>query len=61
MHDRMPVILRDEAFDAWLDPARDDPTPIMTQFAREDFECIAVGAELNQRGAHGERLITPLD
>lgn len=29
LHDRMPVILGSESFEAWLDPSSDKPDPIL--------------------------------
>lgn len=62
VHDRMPVVLSQEAFAAWLHPGLTDPESIsqfLVRNARTDFECIAVSTQVNARGAEGEQLIQP--
>jgi len=61
VHDRMPVVLPDEAFDAWLDPDLKDAT----QFAREqalarEFVHYAVSKRVNNARNEGADLIEPL-
>lgn len=61
VHDRMPVVLPDEAFDAWLDPGLKDAT----QFAREhalarEFVHHAVSKRVNNARNEGADLIEPL-
>jgi putative SOS response-associated peptidase YedK len=38
LHDRMPLVLPREAWDAWLDPANQDPTAIAPLLVRRDVE-----------------------
>ncbi len=61
VHDRMPVVLPDEAMDGWLDPALGDAT----QFAREhalsrEFVHYAVSKRVNNARHEGADLIAPL-
>jgi putative SOS response-associated peptidase YedK len=61
VHDRMPVVLPDEAFAAWLDPALEDPT----RFARErslaaEFTHHAVSKRVNNARNEGADLVEPI-
>jgi putative SOS response-associated peptidase YedK len=61
VHDRMPVVLPDEAFAAWLDPALEDPT----RFAREhalaaQFAHHAVSKRVNNARNEGADLVEPI-
>ncbi|HEX5092205.1 MAG TPA: SOS response-associated peptidase [Burkholderiales bacterium] len=61
VHDRMPVVLPDEAMQAWLDPA----LPDATQFAREhalarDFVHYPVSKRVNNARNEGADLVEPL-
>ena len=61
VHDRMPVVLPDEALEGWLDPGLEDAT----QFAREhalerEFVHYAVSKRVNNARNEGAELIEPL-
>lgn len=61
VHDRMPVVLADEALEGWLDPGLKDAT----QFAREhalarEFVHYAVSKRVNNARNEGPELIEPL-
>ena len=43
IHDRMPVILRPEDYDRWLDPASGDPSDLFEPFANEDMDAWPIG------------------
>jgi putative SOS response-associated peptidase YedK len=60
VHDRMPVVLPNDAMQAWLDPSLKDPSAMIERNARSDMECIAVSTRVNQRAAEGVQLIEPL-
>jgi putative SOS response-associated peptidase YedK len=61
VHDRMPVVLPDEAFDGWLDPALADPTRFAREHALErEFIHYAVSKRVNNARHEGPELIEPL-
>ncbi|WP_213269010.1 SOS response-associated peptidase [Hyphomonas sp.] len=43
IHDRMPVILRPEDYDRWLDPASGDPSDLFEPFPNEDMDAWPIG------------------
>jgi putative SOS response-associated peptidase YedK len=50
VHDRMPVILPPESWDAWLDPSQSDPAklqPLLQPFPAEQMEVIAASPVVN--------------
>ena len=60
VHDRMPVVLPDEAHSSWLDPALKDAT----EFARahalaREFTHYAVSRRVNNARNEGPELIEP--
>jgi putative SOS response-associated peptidase YedK len=59
VHDRMPVILPDDAHATWLDRTVSDPAPIAER-AEADFVYAPVSTALNRRGAEGAALIEPV-
>jgi len=61
VHDRMPVVLPDAAFDRWL--ARDlkpEAVAAVIDIAQDDFEHYAVGTRLNAAKADDEELLEPV-
>ena len=50
VHDRMPVILPPEAWDAWLDPSQTDPAkllPLLQPFPAESMEVVPASPVVN--------------
>lgn len=64
IHERMPVVLADEAHAEWLDPGRVDPERIAETIRRharcEEFEHYPVSTRVNSSRAEGPQLIEPL-
>jgi putative SOS response-associated peptidase YedK len=62
IHDRMPVVVPEEAFERWVDPALHDPVAIGTMLARAEteFACYTVSPRLNTAKEDDERLVAPL-
>lgn len=63
IHDRMPMIIRREAWDAWLDPRRTDPQAahgLLTVTDADLLEPYAVGPAVGNVRADGPELIAPL-
>jgi putative SOS response-associated peptidase YedK len=63
VHDRMPVVLPAQAFDAWSDPALTDAArvaSIVAEGAQSDFAFHAVSTRVNSSRAEGPELIEPL-
>ncbi len=64
LHDRMPVILPRDAWDAWLDPDQDDPGLLGSFLVPAPSELITfhpVGTEVNNARNKGEHLLEPVD
>jgi len=64
IHERMPVVLPDEAHPQWLDPSRVDPaqaTALIEAHAQVDFELVRVGFGINRTAEDSEKLIEPLE
>jgi putative SOS response-associated peptidase YedK len=64
LHDRMPVIVPDDAWSMWLDPALDDPSELQGLFEPTDDVALRiwpVGALVNNVRNDGPELIEPLD
>lgn len=61
VHDRMPVVLRDTAFDTWLDSASKSPEAVaaMIDAAQTEFAHYAVSTRLNNAKNDDESLIAP--
>ncbi|MFP6583456.1 MAG: SOS response-associated peptidase [Candidatus Hydrogenedentota bacterium] len=60
IHDRMPVILSEEAEDTWLDPNQHDPdhlTPLLNPSDPELIEAYPVSSEVNSASHEGEGCI----
>jgi putative SOS response-associated peptidase YedK len=61
VHDRMPVVLPDEAFDGWLDPALADATAYARAHAlSREFAHYPVSKRVNDARHEGAELIAPL-
>ncbi|MFH1574977.1 MAG: SOS response-associated peptidase [Acidobacteriota bacterium] len=64
IHDRMPVILSVEAYDAWLDPAPRSPggpDPILVPFPAERMEAHPVSDHVNNPRNDSPECIRPAD
>ena len=62
LHDRMPVVLPREAFDAWLDPALRDPDALARWWSPApavDWEAVPVGTRVNRTDVEGPECIAP--
>ena len=63
VHDRMPVILEESAWDAWLEPTNHDVDALVQMLAPADEEVLdlyAVGTAVNRPENHGADLVAPL-
>lgn len=63
VHDRMPAILPDDAWDLWLDPGVTDDevlTALLTERAAPELLLDRVSAEVNSTRHDGPQLVTPL-
>ena len=63
IHNRMPVILPDEAEALWLDPLTEDPdilSSLLVPFPAESMESYPVSALVNSPKNHGPDCITPV-
>ncbi|HEV3204739.1 MAG TPA: SOS response-associated peptidase [Gemmataceae bacterium] len=62
-HDRMPVIVKPEDFEPWLDPSLRDPKivqPLLKPFADEDMTAIPVSMWVNNPRNQGPTCIEPV-
>jgi putative SOS response-associated peptidase YedK len=62
IHDRLPVILSPGDYDAWLDPAMNDPdklTYFYEPFPASEMSKVRVSAYVNKAGNEGEKCIEP--
>lgn len=61
VHDRMPVVLPDDALEGWLDPGLEDATRFAREHALErEFVHYAVSKRVNDARNEGAELIEPL-
>lgn len=63
IHDRMPVVLADNAVPAWLDPRnRDYPglTALLQPAAPQDWTLVAISKQINNARNEGSELMEPL-
>jgi putative SOS response-associated peptidase YedK len=62
IHDRMPMVVRPDAIDAWLDPTLTDPERVLPLLATDaaDLEAYAVSTEVNNVRNNGPELLEPL-
>jgi putative SOS response-associated peptidase YedK len=64
LHDRMPVVLPESAYDEWLDPKRRDEQSILRllqEQAMSEFRSYAVSTYVNKPQNEGEKCIEPLE
>lgn len=57
IHDRMPVVLREDDLDRWLDPDEDAERLRALCLPREGLEAVRVGPRVNKAGNEGPDLI----
>ena len=63
IHDRMPVILPEEAEALWLDPMTEDPQvlkPLLVPFPAESMEAYTVSTLVNSSNAETPACIAPV-
>lgn len=63
LHDRMPVIIADDAWSRWLDPTPADPGELLALLAPSDeiaLRIYAVGRDVNDVRRDGPELVEPL-
>ena len=62
LHDRMPMVVRPDAVDAWLDPTLSDPDRVLGLLATDarELEAYAVSTEVNSVKNNSPRLLDPL-
>ncbi len=63
LHDRMPVVIADDAWDRWLDPTIPDPTELRAMLEPSDdiaLRIYAVNRDVNDVRRDGPELIEPL-
>ena len=64
LHDRMPVVLADDAWERWLDPGLEDPAELHGLFEPSDeveLSIWPVNALVNNVRNDGPELIAPID
>ena len=62
IHDRMPMVVRPDAIDAWLDPSLTEPGRVLELLATDAdaLEAYAVSTEVNSVRNNGPDLLVPL-
>ncbi|SEQ29362.1 SOS response-associated peptidase [Microlunatus flavus] len=62
IHDRMPMVVRPDAVDAWLDPHLTDPDRVLDLLVTDaaELEAYAVSTEVNNVRNNGPELLEPL-
>jgi putative SOS response-associated peptidase YedK len=62
IHDRMPMVVRPDAVDDWLDPTLTDPGRVLELLATDadELEAYAVSTEVNSVKNNGPDLLRPL-
>ena len=62
IHDRMPMVVRPDAVDAWLDPTLSDPDRVLGLLGTDaaELEAYAVSTEVNSVKNNGPGLLAPL-
>ncbi|MDF1526942.1 MAG: SOS response-associated peptidase [bacterium] len=64
IHNRMPVIIKPDDRDRWLDPAEQDPeklTPLLIPYPAKELEAWEVSRAVNSPGNDGPANIKPLE
>lgn len=62
-HNRMPVIIRDEDMEAWLDSEREEPRdllPIIEPYPADEMDCFAVTKKMSRAGYEGPECVEPV-
>ena len=61
IHDRMPMVVRPDAVDAWLDPTLTDPRRVLELLVTDaaELEAYAVSTEVNNVKNNGPALLEP--
>jgi putative SOS response-associated peptidase YedK len=63
LHDRMPVLIPDDAWDRWLDPAGADPSELLAMLQPSDriaLRIYAVNRDVNHVRRDGPALVEPM-
>ncbi len=62
IHDRMPMVVRPDAVDAWLDPTFGEPDRVLALLGTDaaELEAYAVSTEVNDVRNNGPQLLEPL-
>ena len=64
IHDRMPLILPERAYDQWLDPSVQDPTllrPLLEPFDAVELMAYPVSPRVNSPRVDDAACVAPLD
>jgi putative SOS response-associated peptidase YedK len=61
IHDRMPVILDQAAYDAWLDPSAAAPKSVLSQNLNGKLEFYRVGRQVNSSKYEDADSIEPVN
>ena len=63
IHNRMPVILRDDLLEAWLDPSASlsELEPMLAPAPEESLRMWPVSTEVNRVAADGPHLLRPIE
>jgi putative SOS response-associated peptidase YedK len=61
IHDRMPVILDQAAYDAWLDPSTTAPKLVLSENLNGKLEFYRVGRQVNSSKYEGADCIVPIN
>jgi putative SOS response-associated peptidase YedK len=64
IHDRMPVILKNEDYDFWLDGKIKDTSKLqnlLVPYSAKEMDSHAVSRSVNNASANSEELIAPLN
>ena len=61
VHDRMPVIVSPDHYEAWLMGEPDDAKPLVKAYASAEMQVWAVSKRVSRSGEEGDELIHPSD
>ncbi len=61
LHERMPVIIPDEAIERWLNPATPDIRDLLTPYTADDLEAVPVSDYVNDATHEGPQCIEKMD
>jgi putative SOS response-associated peptidase YedK len=59
LHDRMPVILPQAAWDAWLDPANQDAAALLVPYPSIEMDAVRVSTRVNSVKIDDEGCVAP--